>query len=352
MVVMIGTDPHMFSHTLVASDGNGRQLAEKTVKAVPEGHLEALRWASQWPERVWALENSRHLVRRLEQDLLLAGEAVVRVPSRLMASARRTGRQRGKSDPIDALAVARAALREPGLPVAQLEGCGREIRLLVDHREDLVGARSQMQNRLRWHLHELKPGYRVAAGALSRVAALNKLKASLAGCSGTVGELARELLGRIQELTIRIEQLESQLGQLVTPLAPSLLALQGCGVLTAAKIMGEVGNISRFRSQAAFARYNGSAPIPVWSGNTDHHRLNPGGNRQLNAALHRIAITQARSEGLGRPYLEHRLREGDTKKEAVRALKRRLSDEVYRRLRSDEGAHGSIPTETSNAQAA
>jgi transposase len=350
-MVTIGSDPHKSSHTFVAVDGNGRKLAEKTVKAVSEGHLEALRWARQWPERVWALENSRHLVRRLERDLLVAGEAAVRVPSRLMAENRKQGRQRSKSDPIDALAVARAALREPGLPVAQLEGVGREVRLLVDHREDLVGDRSQMQNRLRWHLHELEPGYRVPAGALSRVATLNRLGVLLAGRSGTVAELARELLGRVRELTVRIDQLESQLGQLVTPLASSLLALQGCGVLTAAKIIGEVGNISRFRSKAAFARYNGSAPIPVWSGNDDHHRLNPGGNRQLNAALHRIAITQARSGGLGRAYLDHRLQERDTKKEAMRALKRRLSDEVYGRLLADERTRMS-DKETPDAQAA
>jgi transposase len=333
-MVTIGGDPHKSSHTFVAADGNGRQLAEKTCSADPAGDLEALCWAGQWPERVWALENSRHLVRCLERDLLVAGEAVVRVPSRLMAETRRTGRQRGKSDPIDALAVARAALREPGLPVAQLEGISRDVRLLVDHREDLIGERSRLQNRLRWHLHELEPGYPV--GPLDRTATQRKLETRLASHGGRVAELAREQLGRIRELTPRIKQLEAELGQLVRPLVPTLLALQGCGVLTAAKIIGEVGNISRFRSTAAFARHNGSAPIPVWSGNNDHHRLNPGGNRQLNAALHRIAITQIRTDGLGRPYFEHRLHEGDTRKEALRALKRRLSDEVYRRLLSDE----------------
>jgi transposase len=166
-----------------------------------------------------------------------------------------------------------------------------------------------------------------------------------------VAELAEELLGRIRELTVRINQLEGQLSQMVTPLVPSLLALQGCAALTAAKIIGEVGTISRFRSEAAFARHNGSAPIPVWSGNNDHHRLNPGGNRQLNAALHRIAITQARSGGRGRPYLDHRLHEGDTKKEAMRALKRRLSDEVYRRLLTDERTR-MTGKETADAQAA
>src|SRR5256712_12433101 len=109
----IGSDPHKSSHPFVAVDGNGRKLAEKTVKAVPEGHLEALRWASQWPERVWALENSRHLVRRLEQDLLLAGEAGGRGASRVMGRARRAGRERGKAGPIDGPAGARGGLREP-----------------------------------------------------------------------------------------------------------------------------------------------------------------------------------------------------------------------------------------------
>src|SRR2546425_7445934 len=118
-MVTIGPDPHKSSHTFVAVDGNGRKLAEKTVKAVSEGHLEALGWASQWPERVWALENSRHLVRRLERDLLVAVEAGGRVPSRVMAENRKQGRQRGKSGPIDAPAGARAAPREPGLPGGQ-----------------------------------------------------------------------------------------------------------------------------------------------------------------------------------------------------------------------------------------
>jgi transposase len=167
-----------------------------------------------------------------------------------------------------------------------------------------------------------------------------------------VAALAGELLGRIRELSARIKQLEGELSQLVTPLAPDLLALQGCGVLTAAKIIGEVGEISRFRSAAVFARYNGSAPIPVWSGNDDHHRLNPGGNRQLNAALHRIAITQSRSGGLGRAYIEQRrLQHGDTPKEAMRALKRRLSDQVYRRLLSDDRQR-STGAEASHGEAA
>jgi len=131
-------------------------------------------------------------------------------------------------------------------------------------------------------------------------------------------------------------ELEAELGLRTSELAPSLLALQGCGVLTAAKLIGEVAGIGRFRSRAAFAMYNGTAPIPAWSGNPDRHRLNRSGNRQVNAALHRIAITQMRLPGRGRVYFEQRRADGDTKKEAIRALRRRISDEVYRRLRLDE----------------
>jgi transposase len=132
--------------------------------------------------------------------------------------------------------------------------------------------------------------------------------------------------------------LEHELENLVRSLAPRLLALPGCGALTAAKIVGEAAGISRFRSKEAFARHNGSAPVPVWSGNVVRHRLNRGGNRQLNVALHRIAITQVRLDGQGRAYVGHRMTVGDTRTEAIRALRRRLSDEVFRRLRADEAA--------------
>ncbi len=148
-MVTLGGDCHKRTHTLVAVDDNGRELGTKTVAAVAVGHLEALRWARQWVERRWALENCRHLSRRLEADLLLAGEIVVQVSPKLMAGVRRSAREWGKSDPIDALAVARAALRESELPVACLEGTSREVKLLLDHRDDLVGERTRVQNRLR-----------------------------------------------------------------------------------------------------------------------------------------------------------------------------------------------------------
>lgn len=334
-MVTLGADTHKASHTLVAVDDNGRQLAQRSVAANSAGHLEVLGWAAQWPERTWAIEDCRNLSRALEADLVRAGERVVRVPARLMADARRTGRAVGKSDPIDALAVARAALREPDLPVAVLDGPERELRLLVDHREDLVAERTRMQNRVRWHLHELAPGDEPPASTLDRPGVLDVLEQRLAGAPGLVARLARELLARIRELTQAINALEREITVLVKQRAPALLALLGCGPLTAAKLIGETASVRRFRSRSAYARYNGTAPIPVWSGNTERVRLNRGGNRQINAALHRIAVTQLRHDTPGRAYVARRMTAGDTKREAIRALRRRLSDEVYRRLMLD-----------------
>ena len=332
-MIILGVDAHKRTHTLVVVDDVGRKLAERTVAATEEGHIEALAWARRWDNRCFALEDCRPVTRRLEADLLAAGEHVVRVPTKLMAGTRRSGRAPGKSDPIDALAVARAALREPDLPIAHLDGATRELRLLVDHREDLVAERTRIQSRLRWHLHELFPGLEIAPAGLRLHHHIAALQARLADVAGTVAEIARELLRRCRELTLRANELERRILRLVRELAPTL---PGCGGLSAAKIVGEVAGIARFRSKAAFARWNGTAPIPVWSGNDNRHRLNRGGNRQVNAALHRIAITQQRGLGSGRDYVERRLLAGDTKTEAFRVLRRRISDEVFRRLVLDE----------------
>jgi transposase len=342
-MIVIGVDSHKRTHTVVAADVTGRKLAEKTVLATSAGHLELVRWAARLADHRWALEDCRHLSRRLSTDLLRAGEAVVRVPPKLMAGARRSSREPGKSDPIDALAVARAALRED-LPVATLDGPEREVRLLVDHREDLVAERTRAQNRLRWHLHELDPGNEPGARSLDRAVVLTGLETRLADAPGPVARIARELVVRIRELTASINDLEREIGRQVADLAPALLALTGCGPLTAAKLIGETAGIGRFRSAAAFAHHNGSAPVPVWSSNTEQHRLSRTGNRQLNVALHRIAITQLQREGPGKTYLAHRRAIGDTKTEAIRVLRRRISDEVFRRMRHDEAARAARPS--------
>ena len=339
-MVILGIDAHKQTHTVVVVDEHGRKLGERTVKTTTTDHLDLLVWAARFgAERRWAVEDCRHLSRRLERDLLGAGQQVVRVPPKLMANARTAGRTYGKSDPIDALAVARAALREPELPVARLDGPAREIRLLVDHRDDLVAERTRVINRLRWHLHELDPAWQPPARSLSRAPAthLAATEAFLSRLDGMVARLAGQLLARVQELNAQIDQLEADLGPRVRRLAPSLLALRGCGVLTAAKLVGETADIRRFHSKDAYARHNGTAPLPAWSANTQRHRLSRTGNRQLNLALHRIAITQARHHPDAQRYLARRRANGNTPTEAIRALKRRLSDVVYRALLADTG---------------
>lgn len=342
---MIGADSHKRTHTVVALDDLGRRLAEKTVATTTEGHLELVRWAAQWPEVCFALEDCRHLTRRLERDLLTAGQRVVRVPTRLMATARRTGRQLGKSDPIDAEAVALAALREPGLPVAELDGPAREVKLLSDHRRVLVAERTALQSRLRWHLHEIDPALEVPSRGLRRYQVMNELLDRLDGVEGLVARLAREQLHRCRELTEQINALEGELRTLVHRLAPTLLELPGCGVLSAAVVIGETAGVHRFRSKDAYARFTGTAPIPVWSGATNGKvRLNRGGNRSINCAFHMIAVTQARGIGPGRAYLDKVQGAGKTRTEALRLLRRRISDAVYSALRADLAAESTTTT--------
>lgn len=336
-MVIVGIDAHKRTHTAVAIDGTGRKLGEKTTRmTTTEASLELLRWAEGFgPERRFAVEDCRHLSRRLEKDLLAAGESLVRVPPKLMAHARDAARTYGKSDPIDALAVARAALREPDLPLARLDGPARDLRLLVDHREDLVRERTSQVNRLRWHLHELDPAWDPAPRSLVRFKTLDAVAARLEDLGGTVAEIARDLVARIRELTLAANELERRIVRMVARLAPALLDLAGVGALTAAKIVAETADVRRFRSKDAFARHNGTAPLPVWSGNRVRHRLSRTGNRQLNAAIHRMAITQMRIHDDAKAYLERRIAMGNTKTEALRALKRHLSDVVFRALLVD-----------------
>jgi transposase len=250
-----------------------------------------------------------------------------------MAGAGKAVRTQGKSDPIDALAVARAALREPTLPVAQHDQASWEVRLGVDHREHLVAEPTRTINRLRWHLHQLDPDLehstrRLPGPGLGPITARLDQAAADAGCLVQV-TICQAQVTAIQALTDQIGQLDRQLRQRVVRLAPSLLSLPGCGPLTAAKLIAETAGVARFRSEACFAMHAGVAPIPVSSGRTDRHRLSRGGNRQLNAALHRIAITQLRLSGPGQAYYQRRRAQGDGTGEAVRALKRRIARAVY-----------------------
>ena len=346
-MVIVGTDVHKRTHTFVAVDEVGRKLGEKVIRATTVEHLKALAWARQefGEDLLWGIEDCRNLSARLERDLLTAGQKVVRVAPKLMSQTRASARTRGKSDPIDALAVAQAVLRHPDLPVASHDEVSRELKLLTDRREDLVAHRTSTINRLRQRVHELDPAAEPKPGSLHRAKPSAVLGAWLDTQTGVLAELARDELADVMRLTEAIDALAARIGERVREVAPTLLALPGCGELTAAKIIGETATVSRFRNEAAFARHSGTAPIPVWSGNTAGRvRLNRSGNRQLNAALHRIAITQIRlTNSLGHHYYRKRLADGKATKEALRCLKRHLARTVYRRLNTDEHTRKSQP---------
>ena len=347
-MVVIGVDTHKATHTLVGVDAGGRKLGELTVQATPVGHIKALGWARGefGSDLVWGIEDCRHLSSRLERDLLDAGQQVVRVPTQLMARTRASARTRGKSDPIDALAVARAVLREPDLPVASHDEVSREFKLLVDRRAALVAYRTAVSNRLLWRIHELDPSHAPRAGSLGIFKTQAALQIWLSTQPGLVAELARDELADITTLTTQINALERRIAARVRATASSLLTIVGCAELTAAKLIGETAGVSRFRSEAAFARHAGVTPIPHWSGPKRVRLMTARlGNRQLNAALYRIAVTQIRHNGPAEAYYRKRREVGDSHAEAMRRIERRIARIVYGRLRADR-AHRSATSDT------
>ena len=333
-MMVIGADPHKREHTVAAVCGaTGELRSSEVVAASPVGHAALLAWGRALDsERVWAIEDCRHVSGALERFLVERGERVVRVAAKLIGESRRSERTRGKSDAIDAVAVARAALREgpDTLPAATVDQAALEIKLLVDHREDLVGERTRIQNRLRWHLHELWPTLEVPAAGLDRAKWLERIGRRLARAQQSARvRVCRDELRRVRELTRSARALERELARLVAAKAPQLLDLEGCGPLSAARIIAECGDARRFSSDAKLARLAGVAPIPASSGNRQRHRLDRGGNRLLNCAIHRIAVTQGRNHAPARDYLARKQAEGKTRREALRCLKRQLVRRIW-----------------------
>lgn len=276
----------------------GELSDQLTVASDQGGHQRLLEWArALGPERTFALEDCRHVSGRLERELIARGEHVVRVPPKLMAGARRSQREYGKSDPIDALAVARAALREPDLPAAHLDPAAREIKLLADHREDLVRERTAQIQRLRWHLHDVDAGLEPQLRGLRSQSARRSLAHRLARRERTIQvEICRELLGRISAVTRRERELQAEISRLVRDYCPQLLELPGCGELTATKLIAEIAGAERFSSDSQLARHSGCAPLPASLGASRRHRLSRRGNREL-----KLRLSPDRSDPSSRP---------------------------------------------------
>lgn len=336
-MIVVGIDPHKQTHTAIAVSGaTGAVLAELTVKARTPGFERLVEWARELDrERLFAVEDGRHVSGHLERHLIARGEDGVRVPPRLMGESRRADRIRGKSDPIDATAVARAALAHPDLPRATLAGPEREIGLLVAHRESLVRERTDRICKLRWLLHDIDPDLAPPLRTLNRFRTLDRLTGTLGALEPSVCvRICLELVARCREITVRAKELEREIAALIKATALMLLEIPGCGSLTAAKIVAETAQVSRFPTEGHFARYAGTAPVPASSGATHRHRFNRRGNRQLNAALHRIAVTQLRIHQPAKDYVARKRSEGMSKTEAIRALKRHLSRVVFKTMTS------------------
>lgn len=338
-MIVIGVDTHKRTHALAAvEEATGRVRGQREIDANESGQLSAVRWARGLDsERVWAIEDCRQVSRRFEQALIAAGERVVRVAPHRMGASRRGERTPGKSDQIDSLAIARAVVKDgvAEFPVAYLDEAAMEIRLLSDHRSDLVAGRTQIQNRLRWHLVALCPELEASLprGALSRVRALDQLARRLRSLpAGPRAAIARELVSQIRRLTLQANTLERTLRELISAHRPALLQETGCGALVAAVLIGRTAGAQRFKTDASFALHAGVAPIPCSSGQRRHYRLNRGGDRQLNRALHIIAITRGRLDPETRAYLQRKEAEGKSRIEAMRCLKRHLARHYHRIL--------------------
>jgi transposase len=335
-VVTIGIDPHKSSHTAAALDDHQRVRAQLRVPATRAGYRALRRWATRWPRRRWAIENAAGLGRTLAQWLLRDGEPVVDVPAKLSARVRllSTGHGR-KTDPADAVSTALAACGPTLLHTPALEAHAATLRLLSDRRDDLVARRTQVINRLHSLLALLAPGLVPPRLSAEQAATLLRQVRATEGPGRTRRLLAKELIREVRHLDAAVTASEQQIATAVKESRTTLTELYGIGTILAAKILGRAGNIHRFPSAAHFASYCGVAPIEASSGEVVRHRLSRAGDRQLNYALYIMATCQARGHPAGRAYYLRKRAEGHSEKEALRCLKRRLADVIYRQLLQD-----------------
>jgi transposase len=343
-MIIVGIDAHSRAHAAVAVDEQGRLLDGLEVTAGPAGLERLCAWVQGFERpRLVAVENARGYGLALARRLLSEGEELVDVPASLTSDGRRRSGQRGKHDEGDALVVARIALRDrerlASLDASVLDD---ELKLLVDAREQLIIEASRWRNRAHALLRVAAPGYQARTGALASAGAVRRAQAvarRAAEHDPLRGRLALDALARLTALERDAAKLERELSELLKARGcANLLAIRGVGPIVAARIVGETRGITRFRSAAAFAAHTGTAPIPASSGRVQRHRLNRGGNRQLNRALYTIAMVQARWEPTARAYLDRKISEGKSATEARRCLKRHLANVVYRALIADEQA--------------
>jgi transposase len=344
MKVLIGVDPHKASLAVAVVDEATGELLERASFPQDRTGLRTLeRWAKRFCERRWALENAGGLGRHLAVRLAASGESVVDVPPKLSARVRvlSSGNAR-KNDGLDALATALAASRNDRLAQVDPEAASEVLRLLSERREDLVAERTRALNRLHGLLRDLVPGGVARTLSAERAARILRAIRPKGGASARLRrQLASEVLRDVRTLDRKIADLNKRIGAEVEASGTTLTQIFGVGPILAARIMGTVGSVARFPSKAHFASYSGTAPLETSSGEVVRHRLSLAGNRKLNYALHMVATCQARSDDQGGAYYRKKIAEGKSRKEALRCLKRRLSDAVFRSLVADSQAPSS-----------
>jgi transposase len=341
MEVLIGVDPHKASVAVAALDEATGELLEGASFPQDRAGLRRLdRWARRFPERRWAVENAGGLGRHLAGRLAAAGESVVDVPPKLSARVRvlSTGNAR-KNDGLDALATALAASRKGRLAAVDPEPASEVLRLLSERREDLVAERTRALNRLHGLLRDLVPGGVARKLSADRAAhILRGIRAHGSASARLRRRLASEVLRDVRTLDRKIAELSGRIEAEVEASGSSLTEIFGVGPILAARIIGTVGNVGRFPTKAHFASYSGTAPLETSSGEVIRHRLSLSGNRKLNYALHMVAVCQSRSNARGGAYYRKKIAEGKSPKEALRCLKRRVSDAVFKSLVADSQA--------------
>ena len=335
--VMIGVDPHKGSHTAVAIGVAEQSLGKLRVDASDRQAGELVAWAAEWPERTWAVEGAAGLGRLLAQQLVAAGERVLDVPPKLASRVRLLeAGDTNKNDPNDARSVAVAALRSRAVRDVTAEGHGAVLKIWARRHRDLARARNQVACRLHAVICDLVPGgvrKEITAGHATKV--LDQIIP--AGPIETARrDLAAQFLDDLRRLDAQLAETKKQLAAAVRASGTTVTEVFGVGPVIAGTVIGDIGAVSRFPSRGHFAAYNGTAPVEVSSGARKIYRLSLRGNRRMNHAIHMAAITQIRhAHSGGRAYYEKKIADGKTHKEALRCLKRRISDAIYARLRAD-----------------
>jgi transposase len=336
-VVMIGVDPHKGSHTAVAIGADEVPLGQVRVRASGAQAERLLTWAAAWPERTWAVEGARGLGHLLAQQLVSAGELVRDVQPKLAARVRLLAAGAvNKNDPNDARSVAIAALRSAACPPVRPDDHSAVLKIWAKRHRDLSRARTQVACRLHAVLCELVPGgvsKEIYAAHAARIVEETEPGGAVQQARR---ELAEELVADLRRIDTQLLETRKKLATAIRASGTTLTEVFGVGPVIAAMVIGDVRDVSRFGGRDRFAAYNGTAPIEVSSGNRIIYRLSLRGNRRLNHAIHMAAITQIRyKHSEGRAYYDKKLAEGKTPKEALRALKRQISDAIYRHLKAD-----------------